>query len=68
MATGKDVKVLTAEDKKVIGNALRLYQKSMERAGRAAANGTIKTEFERLAQNAQSLANHVEYGQIDLGS
>ena len=64
----KDVKVLSADDKKVIGNALRLYQKSMERAGRAAANDTIKAEFERLAQNAQSLANHVEYGQIDLGS
>lgn len=68
MATGsKDVKVLSGDDKKVIANALRLYQKSMERAARAAANAAIKAEFERLAQNAQSLANHVEYGQIDMG-
>lgn len=66
MAT-KDIKVLTDDEKKVIASALRVQQKSHLRASNGAANPVIADEFKRLAVQCQSLANHFEYGQVDLG-
>lgn len=65
MATEK--KTLSAEDKKVIADALRLQQKSFERAARASTIGAVKDALSAQAVKCQSLANHVEYGQLDLG-